>query len=308
MYRKLRGTLKHLYFALRNILPTSFFLKLSFRLMYLANLITVQNYIKKYKLTSLKDLPIDLKRSETVFILGSGSSINRITDSQWKQISTKDSIGFNFWLIHHFVPSLYVYEENLDKERNTIFYNILSLKKKDYKSTPLIVKDIEYKGISIEKIPNDLRSQVYVSTDLTVGCKREELELFYQKGYQFINSKNRNGLKAILKKSGTLSYLLVLAEQLNYKEIVLCGVDLNNSAYFYDEPKFQKSFSVPQNNLVTNQKHPTNQATGENVPIEDVIFVINELIFKPKGIKLYVGSKESALYPRLPYYFENHHS
>lgn len=308
MYRKLRGTLKHLYFTLRNIMPASIFLKLSFRFMFLANSLTVHNYVKKYKLSYLKDLPKSLKKSDTVFILGSGASINQYSDEQWYEISTKDSVGFNFWLIHHFVPSFYVYEENLDKQRNNIFYNILSLKKNKYKGIPLIVKDIEYKGLSIEKLPNELKSHVYISTDLTVGCTREELELFYQKGYEYIVSKNKHGLKAIIKKSGTLSYLLILAEQLNYKKIVLCGVDLNNSAYFYDDLRFQQSFSVPQNNLAANEKHPTNQATGENVPIEDVIFVINELVFKPKGIKLYVGSKESALYPRLPYYFENHHS
>ena len=37
------------------------------------------------------------KTSDTIFILGSGPSINLITDDQWDHISSCNSIGFNYW-------------------------------------------------------------------------------------------------------------------------------------------------------------------------------------------------------------------
>lgn len=49
-----------------------------------------------------------LRTSEKLFILGSGLSINEIVD--WAHIAAHDSVGFNFWLIHDFVPDFYFIE------------------------------------------------------------------------------------------------------------------------------------------------------------------------------------------------------
>src|SRR4051812_41077020 len=44
------------------------------------------------------DRLMSVKRTDTVFVLGSGSSINAISDAKWQTIATYDSIAFNFWL------------------------------------------------------------------------------------------------------------------------------------------------------------------------------------------------------------------
>src|SRR5205085_6794487 len=51
-----------------------------------------------------------LKTSDTLFILGSGPSINAISPDRWEAIARSDSIGFNFWLYHPFVPKIYFFE------------------------------------------------------------------------------------------------------------------------------------------------------------------------------------------------------
>jgi hypothetical protein len=258
----------------------------------------------KYKLLLLRELPEEVKQSDTLFILGSGYSVNSFSDDQWRTIADHDSVGFNFWLIHDFVPSFYVYEENMDKARNQLFYDILRKKETNYLGVPLIAKDAEYKGISVSKLSDSLKKQLYVSTDLTVGCTAEELKLFFAKGHEYMSAKNKDGLNVLLKKSGTLSYLIFLAEQMKYKKIVLCGIDLNDSRYFYDDPYFASKYSVPNNQLNQAEVHPTNQKQNGNVPITDIIFQINETILKPNGVELFAGSKTSALYPALPYYFQ----
>ena len=45
------------------------------------------------------------KRSDTLIVLGSGASINDISPERWKAIARHDSVGFNFWPIHPFVPT-----------------------------------------------------------------------------------------------------------------------------------------------------------------------------------------------------------
>ena len=48
-----------------------------------------------------------LKRSDTLFVLASGTSINQIPPARWKVIDQHDSVGFNYWPIHSFVPTMY---------------------------------------------------------------------------------------------------------------------------------------------------------------------------------------------------------
>ena len=55
---------------------------------------------KKWNLSSYK-------QSDTLFILGSGGSIATCSDKQWETIGKHDSIGFNFWLLHEFVPTYF---------------------------------------------------------------------------------------------------------------------------------------------------------------------------------------------------------
>src|SRR5277367_6231679 len=50
------------------------------------------------------------KTSETLFVLGSAWSINDISDERWQIIGRHDTIGFNFWPAHPFIPRFYVFE------------------------------------------------------------------------------------------------------------------------------------------------------------------------------------------------------
>jgi hypothetical protein len=303
LYQGVRSVLKRLYFFTKRMLPTTFFMKIGFNSMYIANSISVKSYKSKFGFCGIEDLPRSIKKSDTLFILGSGASVNEYTDGYWEEIAKHDSVGFNFWMYHDFVPSFYVYEENLDPQRNQIFYDLFNQKKSDYLGVPIIVKDIEYKGVSGDKIPEEMKNQVYLSTELTIGCKEEEINLFFKKGHKFIESKNRKNINVLLKKSGTLSYLISLAEQLGYKKIVLCGIDLNNSKYFYEEEKYREKYVIPTNYENKNALHPTNQNTNGNIPMWKIIFTLRDTILTPKGIKLLIGSKSSALYPDLPYFY-----
>lgn len=48
-----------------------------------------------------------LRTSDTLFILWSAPSINDLSSRQWTVIGRHDSIGFNSWALHDFVPNFY---------------------------------------------------------------------------------------------------------------------------------------------------------------------------------------------------------
>ena len=73
------------------------------------------------------------KKSEIVFILGSGSSVNDLSDNDISHIEKHDTIGFNFWLYHDIVPDYYIFETPRDSIRKEEFYKLFSKKIKDPK-------------------------------------------------------------------------------------------------------------------------------------------------------------------------------
>lgn len=302
-HMKGRKVLKYMSILFSKIIPAKVYVHLFYFCSYLINGLTVNAVAKKYRLKTLRHFSLkDYKKSDTLFILGSGKSIEEITEEQWAIIKNNDSLGFNFWLYHDFIPTFYVYEESLNVERNILFYQLLNHKKDLYKDTPFIVKDIEYKGITVEKLPSKLIGNIYLSTELVIFGDKLNFTKFLNRGYQLIKRFNRRKQNVFLKRSGSLSYLLFLAENFGYKNIVLCGVDLKHSDYFFYHSKY-RTYSIPDNNPIVNERHPTDVETNENIPISRVVITINEQVFKRKGVNLFIGSKDSALFPMFRSYF-----
>ncbi|MEH7503779.1 hypothetical protein V7152_17490 [Neobacillus drentensis] len=301
-----RNILKWIVNVLIAILPNTFFLYVYCNISYYINHFTVARIAKRYNVKQIGDINYhSYKTSDTLFVLGSGSSINGYSKEQWDLIKKHDSVGFNFWLIHDFVPTFYVFEENVDKSRTDTFYKLLHEKQYKYKDVPFIAKDVEVKGVGVNKIPETLRNNLYLSTDLVMPGEDEGKFRTHLKFYDsFTRKKNRFKLKVIPKKRATLSYILLMAKEMNYKKIVLCGVDLIDSRFFYLNKIYNKRLK-PEKDLIEDQIHPTNQKHNKtNITISDTIEMLQEELFDEDDIKISVGSKKSALYPRFDYYFE----
>src|SRR5690606_37288440 len=107
------------------------------------------------------------------------------------------------------------------------------------------------------------------------------------------------------KLRAALSYVIYLSYLLGYKNIVLTGIDLVNTNYFYEDPMYlEKSFRIPssgQNKMI----HKTNDPEEGEVIISKIIEVLNNEIFKKSDVNLYIDNKQSALYPTLSYYWDN---
>jgi len=250
------------------------------------------------------------KTSDKLFILGSGSSINQINDKQWARIKKCDSVGLSFWLMHDFVPTYYVFEIPRDANRRSILNKLLVKRAYDYRNTPIIIKGFNrslYYSDKYFDFPEALKSTFYQSKDFEIKARNIYDFRKFIKKIKHSKYINPGKLDLIFRKRASISYLVMFGYLLGYKEIVLLGVDLNNTKYFFEEnPEYykEKGRETPKNLQIKDNVHRTLDKTFGNLTLDIVIEIINEEILQPKGVKLYIGSKNSALYPSLPLYFE----
>jgi hypothetical protein len=256
------------------------------------------------------------KSSDTVFILGSGSSINDITSSIWQHIDSHDSMGLNRWPVHDFVPTFHVFEMSVRSDNanfNKDYWKMLSLRSEDYDNTPIILKNTpgSAQKLSRERIPEKLVGKIILSADTSYS------ELTYGSDSIKLNKKLLAYLKRtgrfepgnsypIYRKRASISYLIHLAVKLGYQRIVLCGVDMVDSEYFFEENDSyykDKPYPIPKHESDDKEgEHKTNDPDYGELTLEKVIYQMNNIILKPSGIELFVENTKSALHPEVPLY------
>jgi hypothetical protein len=244
-----------------------------------------------------------VKTSDKLFILGSGSSINNISAERWAAIARHDTVGFNLWLIHPFVPRMYFFEAPFDSESKLFetLQHLMSQRAQDYRLTLKVVTELSNTWPEAKlPIPPEWKGKLY-SVDTVPVAARDEREFAYAFAYLL-----RKGLfhpatrvRYLYKQLSTLSMLLSLAARLQYKAVVLCGVDLKDSRYFYQDAElFPESSELGF--ATTSVPHATIRAEGWRVPIDRVVLEMKKQVLEPAGIALYVESRDSALFPAVP--------
>jgi hypothetical protein len=303
-----------------NLFPLYFFSHLM--LDYYRTYTIIMSLRPVFNFKKLIDLPVEgYKTSDTIFILASGSSISSYSKKHWDIIKNHDSIGFNFWPVHDFIPTYYQVEiPQAGLDRAALLATIMNFKQKDYQNVPIILKtthitplrrDSFFRTLNESYLQNIYVSRMIPIPGLAIETKRKSLELLNRLGY-FDTHKRFN---SVTGWASSVSDLLHIAVKFGYKNIVLCGVDLNDSRYFYEvDAKYYegKGVPVPGNIYAKNSKHGVNRGVlllpeapeWGAVKLKDTLCILNEVVLKPKGIKMYVALKSSALYPGFPDYFK----
>ncbi len=250
------------------------------------------------------------KSSDTLFILGSGSSINDMTEQEWQRIAAADSIGFNFWLVHDFVPKLYVFEptDPGTSDHDCLMTN-LRFRAGDYVDTPILLKDGErHKRAELcaflREVPRELRRNLSLSWEWEPPD--EEPAAFSAS----LRRLDRFGLLThprafLVRKRASVFFLTLLGLRAGYKHIVLCGIDLNNTAYFYESRRQEygdKGRAVPLARPLA-AVHKTDDPDFGKLTISTALEILNEEVLKKHGVQLYVAFQSSRLHPMLPSYF-----
>lgn len=264
----------------------------------------------------LKTLSLDdfvfspTKSTGPLFILGSGSSINELTEQNFHEIGESTSVGINVWIAHDFVPDAYSLESgtlpvtSLDKSQRAYLAELLK-REAVVKGAPRIIVLRPAAPSILEQfigIPEPLRENTYLYGRANLPEFAHELG-FDETGRllrHFLKSKT---CRSVVPDNGaSVVRLIFLGLKLGFKKIVLVGVDLNLSPYFWFSPDWERrtpelAATFPRPSGVA---HDTTQTVTRPHNTLDVIRWISVNLVGPEAPELFAGSSTSELATFLP--------
>lgn len=285
-------------------LPFPVFLRMFYLFYFCSRLPKLSRVARRYQLRPFSELNFsDLKRSDTLFILGNGPSINQISEARWRIIESQDAVASNFWLYHRFVPNLYFFELIDPATAPAIykeFVRVANSRGSQYRSVIKIVTELHRQRVSmLNALSSDWRDNTYTFKPVPLAARNEEefsYALSYLKGKGVFEPAQ--GTQYLFKYGSTLTAQVALGLTMQYKQIVLCGMDLRTSGYFYDDR--QRYPDV----MLERRSTPGTFLTLNEIPwmvkIDAVLRVMRKELLEPSGIRLYVENRSSALWPEIP--------
>ncbi|MGB0391873.1 MAG: hypothetical protein ACPGD5_09895 [Salibacteraceae bacterium] len=254
-----------------------------------------------------------LKTSDTLFVLGSGSSVMNLSSAEWEIVNQHDSLGFNAWSLHEFVPTYYAIETSKNQFVANLRKDHLNNRLKDYSNTPIFIQyqhmlmaGIDYNDLKLPK-ENLYYNAPFMPNTTNVKVLKKLIA-------KWVNQKDA-GLCDLMHYSSSLSYMIGLGYLMGYKNIVLLGVDLGNSGYFFEhenanEPskEFSKIYQKEIRSSYTPAKDGSHTTVSKKVtaqygclPIDVFVKEVKEAL-NGVGVTIYTGNDKSRLYPMLPHY------
>jgi len=256
----------------------------------------------KWRGMSMYSPPVKLqKKQQKAYVLGCGSSINKISAGQWQEIGCHYSVGVNNFYIHDFVADAYFCEFVDNKPFKDLIHNyLLNDVRKAQAKKRLSGRYVLFRGDgTLDYTKSNL--QFYITrkvkcTDISVLKNIVSPKFYFENPFLSHHISNLDTVIHHCVREG-------------YKEIVLMGVDLTNDGYFWDDLDTQASrdaqhYLEDYNKQVkykkdTNGHHATaSQEVAQKLgklTIVEYLSYINNKILLPAGIRLRVGNEKSLL-------------
>jgi hypothetical protein len=234
-------------------------------------------------------------RTCTAVLLGSGSSIRNITDDQWHAIGQYDTWTTNNWVYHpFFVPKYYMVE--------TKWYGYDILQRR-FKQKWELYKDTHFlfgygKRIRMQDgrrpylrdvVPRDAKRWEYTAIPRDAKRTHQPFTAEY--------TPKDHSLTKSYDMSMTLMFELLY--KMGYEEVVLFGIDLHDSYYFWSGGEKQYGEVHHHTNKEHEGKDP--KAPHATHRIADFIFDFHERWMVPTKRNIFVGHQNTMLFPRLKY-------
>jgi len=263
-------------------------------------------------LQTAEDLDVSaVKRSGTVFILGSGSSILDLTDADWAFIAAHDSIGFNYWLLHPFVPDFYFVEVGTGPPEEDAYIASLLTRRLAHlgqRRTPVVVESkcwLRPEGYSI-RLPEPLKPYLYFYAPFYLRTTSTALVGWVMRRCRRYWRRGSGDLRGMVHHRASLSALTLFAFLEGYEDIVLVGVDLNDSRYFWEADESILGDSSPPPTAPESAVHmtvdPAATAVEVAIPIDEYLRRLDATVLRPAGVTLWVTNPASRLTSFLPVY------
>lgn len=263
----------------------------------------VKNWFKfrnvNYEMYNLESVT-RFKASETIFILGSGPSLNLLMPEQIKTILNHDSCGINYsFLKAEIVPTFQLLSYEPDPIAQKFIVELLSPKRKLYSNTVFFLNNKTLFRLGHPRItpcffPEQAKCCFYW---LPESIHLEKPRPFTDEDFD----------KTLVYR-GTLTVVLDLVLKLKYKKIVLLGIDPDTPAYFFDAVEEMKEYCAYHNQYWDPKKHKVYEnmvPKGNKFNTIDVyLYSLKDYLLRKRGVELFVGFKGSMLYPKLSAYFD----
>ena len=249
--------------------------------------------------TKLNDAEFRKKKtSDTIFLLGSGPSLNWVSDQQWKHISERNSFGLNFSFLKPHIPTFYqpsyhraalgrrLFREEFGKCRDLYSSTVwmLSTKAKNRLAVPWLLPDL---------FPSDACIYEYVLPEpLVLDAPQPFCDADFDKSAYY---------------RGTMSLVLYFSILLKYKKIVLLGVDPETWEEFFCNYSEMREYVDQHRTMAKRYGMKFESMTpkpGKYNPIDEYYFALAHYLKRKKGIDLCIGFSSCLLAKKLPVYFK----
>lgn len=255
------------------------------------------------------------KRSDTLFILASGSSLSKLTSAQWDLISSHDVFTFNYGYLLNVEPDFYMLEldlvsENGDRFLLSILEDLNLLFSNAYRAN-VIFKPM------VPNIFKTLASLFFVCRRISFPCSLL-LNIWSPSSYLSLATQRYRLLSSLSPflpypfpsenfiLRGSLEQAISFGLSHNYSEVIICGADLSGP-YFYDVSPdlIREGFHAPTYDQTKNRSNPflhrTNDTSVHPITISDII-KLHAHTAKQMNIRLSVADASSPLSSFLPIY------
>ena len=241
------------------------------------------------------------KRSEMMFVLATGKSINSYSFKDFKRIGKADSVGINFFILHDFIPTFYLIEPH---PNNLNYFSILSQSKFSNAS-------VLYKGYgSLTKLSNIVRNVNSVPGNLKNFMVAKDA---YQKGvwssvpiWLRDNILKHSHSDFLYNNTGSILYAVFMSYKMGYKSVILCGFDMSDQ-YFYCDANSKLNQIAKQCGLCLATS--ANTIHNDEDRVEIIISVLTDMNNKFKmerGGGVFMYSNDGVLSEHLPIFEEKH--
>jgi hypothetical protein len=240
--------------------------------------------------------------NEKLFIFGTGSSVNELTQDNFKEVNSGYSIGINKWIFHEFVVDCYLIELSNDlgeneKMRLQIIYLLDSKIKKPvfliYNNqgvNSLIIKSF-LRGMDTDRVILYEYMRPYIFND---NLKIEFINLL-----NFLSVRKKSGVTS-LGLGSSVERAVSLGILYGYSEIILLGVDLKNTKYFWSDGK-----SIHKD-IKSNQKdcgpHLTATKRFGAIPVQESLLLLDRVARAHFSSSILISTEMSLLSGKLKKY------
>ena len=252
------------------------------------------------------------RTSDTLFVLGSGETINDHPAEHWDRVAEHDSIGLNFWLLHQFVPSSYLFEW-VGREpspevaaRLAVRQELVRLRAPAIGARPVLFRVPAWRAVGSRQLcPVDVEEQLghegmnlVVTSDLDFpeldadGFRRSIALLRRLRGLSSSGS-----WKYLASTRGSVLWAVLFGVRMGYRSIVLCGVDLTGVRYFFEDP--DAPLRLPDAPLPANTQpgtiHKTADPARPGATMPELLAAVRDEVLDPIGVSLRIAHRDSAL-------------